>query len=31
VLPPPTATTAVDAPAADDPYKDFVVPDDLTW
>jgi uncharacterized protein len=33
VLPPPTATTttAADAPAADDPYKDFVVPDDLTW
>jgi uncharacterized protein YaiL (DUF2058 family) len=33
VLPPPAATsaTATDAPAADDPYKDFVVPDDLTW
>jgi len=33
VLPPPAATTtsADDAPAADDPYKDFVVPDDLTW
>ena len=33
VLPPPTtqATNAADEPAADDPYKDFVVPDDLTW
>jgi len=33
VLPPPaaTATTSADVPAADDPYKDFVVPDDLTW
>jgi len=33
VLPPPAATTATaaDEPAADDPYKDFVVPDDLTW
>ena len=33
VLPPPpaTTTTAADEPAADDPYKDFVVPDDLTW
>ena len=33
VLAPPAATTtsAADEPAADDPYKDFVVPDDLTW
>jgi uncharacterized protein YaiL (DUF2058 family) len=33
VLPPPTATTttAADEQAADDPYKDYVVPDDLTW
>ena len=33
VLPPPaaTATASADVPAADDPYKDFVVPDDLTW
>ena len=33
VLPPPAATTTsvADEPAADDPYKDFVVPDDLTW
>jgi|OpeIllAssembly_1097287.scaffolds.fasta_scaffold26070_2 uncharacterized protein YaiL (DUF2058 family) len=33
VLPPPTATTttAADEQATDDPYKDYVVPDDLTW
>jgi hypothetical protein len=31
VLPPATATTTADAPAADDPYKDYVIPDDLTW
>jgi uncharacterized protein len=29
VLAPPVGAGA--APAADDPYKDFVVPDDLTW
>jgi uncharacterized protein YaiL (DUF2058 family) len=22
---------AADAPATDDPYKDFVVPDDMMW
>jgi uncharacterized protein YaiL (DUF2058 family) len=27
----PTAEPAAAAPAEDDPYKDFVVPDDLTW
>lgn len=27
----PTAAAAATAPAEDDPYKDFVVPDDLTW
>jgi uncharacterized protein YaiL (DUF2058 family) len=27
----PAAEPAAAAPAADDPYKDFVVPDDLTW
>jgi hypothetical protein len=27
----PAATTAAPATAEDDPYKDFVVPDDLTW
>lgn len=27
----PTAPAAAPTPAADDPYKDFVVPDDLTW
>ena len=33
VLPPPAATrtSAADEPAVDDPYRDFVVPDDLTW
>jgi hypothetical protein len=25
------AGPAAAAPAEDDPYKDFVVPDDLTW
>lgn len=30
VIPRNTATTE-DKPAEDDPYKDFVVPDDLTW
>ncbi|NJD33093.1 MAG: DUF2058 domain-containing protein [Gammaproteobacteria bacterium] len=29
VLPPPASTG--DEPAPDDPYKDFVIPDDLTW
>jgi len=27
----PAAGAAAAAPAEDDPYKDFVVPDDLTW
>jgi uncharacterized protein len=27
----PAAPTAAPPPAEDDPYKDFVVPDDLTW
>jgi hypothetical protein len=27
----PTAPAAAPTPAADDPYKDLVVPDDLTW
>jgi hypothetical protein len=27
----PAAATAANTPAEDDPYKDFVVPDDLTW
>lgn len=27
----PTATATATPPAEDDPYKDFVVPDDLTW
>ena len=27
----PTAVASAPAPAEDDPYKDFVVPDDLTW
>ena len=27
----PTAVAAAPAPTEDDPYKDFVVPDDLTW
>jgi hypothetical protein len=27
----PATEPAAGAPAADDPYKDFVVPDDLTW
>ena len=27
----PTAAATTPAPAQDDPYKDFVVPDDLTW
>jgi len=27
----PAAEAATAAPAEDDPYKDFVVPDDLTW
>jgi uncharacterized protein YaiL (DUF2058 family) len=27
----PAAATAAPPPAEDDPYKDFVVPDDLTW
>lgn len=27
----PTAPAAAAPPAEDDPYKDFVVPDDLTW
>jgi len=27
----PAAAAATPAPAEDDPYKDFVVPDDLTW
>jgi uncharacterized protein YaiL (DUF2058 family) len=27
----PAAEPVSGAPAADDPYKDFVVPDDLTW
>lgn len=27
----PTADAPATAPAEDDPYKDFVVPDDLTW
>ena len=33
VLPQPRAatTTVADEQAADDPYKDYVVPDDLTW
>jgi hypothetical protein len=31
VLALPAAGPAVGEPAADDPYKDFVVPDDLTW
>jgi uncharacterized protein YaiL (DUF2058 family) len=28
---PPTASPAVASPESDDPYKDFVVPDDLVW
>jgi uncharacterized protein YaiL (DUF2058 family) len=27
----PAAIAVAAAPAGDDPYKDFVVPDDLTW
>jgi len=27
----PAAGAAAATPAEDDPYKDFVVPDDLTW
>lgn len=27
----PVAEQAASAPAEDDPYKDFIVPDDLTW
>jgi hypothetical protein len=31
IVPDPTADASATAPAEDDPYKDFVVPDDLTW
>jgi uncharacterized protein YaiL (DUF2058 family) len=30
IVPPPASQTSSE-PAPDDPYKDFVVPDDLTW
>jgi len=31
IVPTPATDAPATAPAEDDPYKDFVVPDDLTW